>query len=106
MPARRQLLAPTAASVTDATLFTSQSAGPTTITMINVCNTTGAAVSFAIAIGGTTATPANCIYSTAVTLAANTTLPIYGPYVLPPSTAVHGTASSTGVTFEISGTID
>jgi len=107
MPTPRQLLAPTAASVTDATLFTSQSAGVTVIRQIIVANTTnGASVTFGIAIGGTTATAANLITGGAVQpIPANSVIVIPGPITLPASTAVHAIASITGVTFEISGDI-
>lgn len=97
-----QLLAPVAASVADATLWTSPAATVTVIRMINVCNTVGAAGTFSLAIGGTTATAANCIYNT-FPIAAFSTVQVYGPYVLPASTQVHGSASATTITFEASG---
>lgn len=97
-----QLLAPTAASVTDATLITSASTDVTIIRTIVVCNTTNAAVTFNLAIGGTAATAANCLYNLSP-LAAQATTVLYGPFVLPPSGTLHGLASVTGVTFSASG---
>lgn len=97
-----QLLAPTAASVTDATLFTSSAAGVTILRSFLVCNTAGTAATFSLALAGTAATAANCLYNT-VSVPANTTTTVYGPIVLPASTAVHALASATTVTFSASG---
>lgn len=97
-----QVLAPTAASVTDATLFTGASTSVTIIRTIVVCNTTNGAVTFNLAIGGTAATAANCLYNLSP-LAAQATQIIYGPIVIPLSGTLHALASSTGVTFSASG---
>lgn len=97
-----QLLAPTAASTSDATLFTSAAATVTIIRSIVIANTSGSAQTYSIAFGGTAATAANCIAS-AVAIAANTTTVLYGPFTLPASTAVHALASATSVTFSASG---
>jgi hypothetical protein len=97
-----QLLAPTAASVADATLFTTSNLGVTIVRMINVCNTAATAATFSLAIGGTAATAANCINATQ-TIPANTTAQVFGPFTVPASTAIHGLASATTVTFEASG---
>ena len=99
-----QLLTPTAAGTSDATLFTSESGGVTIMRHIRVCNTAGSPATYSIAIGGTTATAANCIAS-GKTVAANSTNDEIGYFVLPASTAVHGVASAVTVTFEISGEI-
>ena len=99
-----QLLAPTAASTSDATLFTSESGGVTIMRHIRVCNTAGSAATYSIAIGGTAATAANCIAS-GKSVAANSTNDEIGYFVLPASTAVHALASAVTVTFEISGEI-
>lgn len=97
-----QLLAPTAASVTDATLFTSSASGVTILRSFLVANTTAGALTFSLALAGTAATAANCLYS-AVSVPANTTTTVYGPIVLPASTAVHALATGTGITFSASG---
>jgi hypothetical protein len=97
-----QLLAPTAASVADATLFTTSGSGVTIIRSIVIANTDTVNRTFSLAFGGTAATAANCIAS-GVTVLANTTTILYGPFVLPASTAVHGLASATAVTFSASG---
>lgn len=99
-----QLLAPTAASTSDATLFTSESGGVTIMRHIRVCNTAGSAATYSIAIGGTAGTAANCIAS-GKSVAANSTNDEIGYFVLPASTAVHALASAVTVTFEISGEI-
>ena len=99
-----QLLAPTAASTSDATLFSSESGGVTIMRHIRVCNTAGAPATYSIAIGGTAATAANCIAS-GKSVAANSTNDEIGYFVLPASTAVHALASAVTVTFEISGEI-
>lgn len=99
-----QLLAPTAAATSDATLFTSESGGVTIMRHIRVTNTAGAPATYSLAIGGTTATAANCIASSKA-IAANATIDEIGYFVLPASTAVHGVASAVTVTFEISGDI-
>lgn len=99
-----QLLAPAAAGTSDATLFTSESGGVTIMRHIRVCNTAASAATYSLAIGGTTATAANCIAS-GKAIGANSTIDEFGYFVLPASTAVHGVASATTVTFEISGEI-
>ena len=99
-----QLLAPTAASTSDATLFSSESGGVTIMRHIRVCNTAGSAATYSIAIGGTAGTAANCIAS-GKSVAANSTNDEIGYFVLPASTAVHALASAVTVTFEISGEI-
>lgn len=97
-----QILAPTAASVTDATLFTSAALTTTIIRTIFVANTSNGAQTYSLALGGTAATAANCLYS-AVSIPANTTVPIYGPITLPAGGTLHGLASATSVTFSASG---
>lgn len=97
-----QLLAPTAAAVADATLFTTAAATVTIVRHIRVCNTAATAATFSIAFGGTAATAANCIAS-GQSVPANSSVDLYGYYVLPAATAVHGLASATTVTFEASG---
>lgn len=97
-----QLLAPTAAATSDATLFTSAAATVTIMRHIRVCNTAGSSATFSIGIGGTAATAANCIAS-GQAVAANSSVDLYGYYVLPASTAVHALASAVTVTFEIGG---
>lgn len=97
-----QLLAPVAASTSDATLFTTSALGVTIIRMINVCNTAGSAATFSLAIGGTAATAANCINNTQA-IPANSTVQVFGPFTVPASTAIHGLASAVTVTFEASG---
>ena len=95
------LLAPAAAATSDATLFTSAASTVTIMRYINVCNTAGSAATFSIAIGGTTATAANCIFDSSVP--ALTTLQLFGYWVLPASTAVHGVAQAVTVTFSAYG---
>lgn len=97
-----QLLAPTAATVADATLFTSSASGVTILRHLRVCNTAAVDATFSIAWPGTTATPANCIAG-GETVPANDHVDIVGMFVLPAGTAVHGVASATTVTFEASG---
>lgn len=97
-----QLLAPTAASVADATLFTTAAATVTIVRHFRVCNTSNATRTFSLAFGGTAATAANCIAS-GQSVPANTSVDLFGYYVLPASTAVHGLADATSVTFEASG---
>lgn len=97
-----QLLAPTAASTSDATLFTTDASTVTIIRTIVVANTAASTATYSIAFGGTAATAANCIAKD-VTIAANTTTVLYGPFTLPASTAVHALASATTVTFSASG---
>lgn len=97
-----QLLTPTAASTSDATLFTTASATVTIIRSIVIANTSAGALTYAIAFGGTAATAANCIVKDA-SIAANTTVILYGPFTLPASTAVHALASATTITFSASG---
>lgn len=97
-----QVLAPTAASTSDATLVTSSASGVTIIRHIRVCNTSGSTQTFSFALGGTAATAANCIAKDQ-SIPANTSVDLYGPYVLPASTQVHALASAVTVTFEISG---
>lgn len=97
-----QLLAPTAATTGDATLFTTSSLGVTIIRMINVCNTSNAVQTFSLAIGATAATAANCI-NNVQSIQPNSTTQVFGPFTVPASTAVHGLASATSVTFEASG---
>jgi len=97
-----QLLAPTAAATSDATLFTSAAATVTIMRHVRVCNTSGSAQTFSIGIGGTAATAANCIAKDQ-SVPANTSVDLFGYYVLPASTAVHALASATSVTFEIGG---
>src|SRR4051794_9774571 len=98
----KQLLSPTAASVADATLFTTDSGGTTIIRHIRVCNTSAAARTFSLAFAGTAATAANCIAKDQ-SIPANTSVDLIGYYVLPASTAVHALADATSVTFEVSG---
>lgn len=97
-----QLLTPTAAGTSDATLFTTSASGVTIIRSFVVANTAGTAATFSLAFAGTAATAANCVAS-AVSVAANTTTILYGPFTLPASTAVHALASATTVTFSASG---
>lgn len=97
-----QLLAPTAASTGDATLFTSAAATVTIIRTIVIANTDTIAQTYAIAFGGTAATAANCI-AKGVSVPANSTSILYGPFTLPASTAVHALASAVTITFSISG---
>lgn len=98
-----QLLAPSAAATSDATIATTSATGVTIIRMINVANTTNGALTFGLAIGGTTATAANLITGGAVQpIPANSVIQIYGPFVCPASTQIHGVASAVTVTFEIS----
>lgn len=97
-----QLLAPTAASTGDATLFTTAAATVTIIRHIRVCNTSNGALTFSFAFGGTAATAANCIVKDQ-SVPANTSVDLFGYYVLPASTAVHALASATTITFEVSG---
>lgn len=97
-----QLCAPTAATGADQTLFTTPASTVTILRMVNVCNTTAGAVTFSLAVGGTTATAANCLNS-GQSVPANSTVQVFGPIVLPASTAVHALGSVAGVTFEASG---
>lgn len=97
-----QVLAPTAASTSDATLFTGASTSVTIIRTIFVANTSASAQTFSLALGATAATAANCLFS-AVPIPANTTTIIYGPITLPVSGTLHGLASATSVTFSASG---
>lgn len=99
-----QVLAPTAAAgaSADATLYTSPAGTVTIIRTIVVANTTAGALTYALALGGTAATAANCI-AQGVSIPANTTSIIYGPIVLPAAGTLHGLASGTGVTFSASG---
>lgn len=97
-----QLLAPTAASTGDATLFTTSANGVTIIRTIVIANTSAGALTYSIAFGGTAATAANCIAS-GVSVPANSTSILYGPFTLPASTAVHALASAVTVTFSASG---
>jgi cellulase/cellobiase CelA1 len=96
------LLAPTAAGLVDATLFTTPAATVTIVRHIRVCNTAALAATFSIAFGGSTAVAANCIAGTQ-SVPANSSVDLYGYYVLPAATAVHGVASAVTVTFEASG---
>lgn len=99
-----QILAPTAASTSDATLATTSALGVTIIRMINVANTANTAATFGIALVGTTATAANLITGGAIQpIPANSVITLYGPFVCPASTQIHGIASAVTVTFEISG---
>lgn len=97
-----QLLAPTAAGTSDATLFTGGASTVTIIRTIFIANTSNATQTYSLALGGTAATAANCIAS-AVSIAANTTAIIYGPITLPASGTLHGLASAVTVTFSASG---
>lgn len=97
-----QLAGPTAATGADQTLFTSSALGVTVVRMVNVCNTTNAAATFSLAIGGTAATAANCINGTQ-SIPANSTVQVFGPFVLPASTQFHAIGSVAGITFEASG---
>lgn len=97
-----QILAPIAATLADATLFTGAATSVTIIRTIVIANTAGTAATYSLAFGGTAATAANCIAS-AVSIAANTTTILYGPFVLPASGTLHGLASAVTVTFSASG---
>lgn len=97
-----QLLTPTAASTSDATLFTTPASTVTIIRTIVICNTDSTARTASVAFGGTAATAANCIAS-GLSIPSNTTTILYGPFTLPASTAVHALASSVAVTFSASG---
>jgi hypothetical protein len=99
-----QVLAPTAAAgaSADATLYTSPALTTTIIRSIFVANTTNGALTFSLAVGGTAATAANCLYGT-VTVPANTTVVIFGPIVLAAAGTLHGLASGTGITFSAFG---
>lgn len=97
-----RLFGPVAASTSDATLYTAPALTTVIIRLINVANTSAGNVTFSLAIGGTAATAANCIYS-GVAVAANTTTPIYGPFVLAAGETLHGLAGATSITFEASG---
>ena len=100
----QQLVAPTAAAgaSADATLYTSPAGTVTIIRSIFVANTTNGALTFSLALGGTAATAANCLYGT-VSVPANTTTVIYGPITLLAAGTLHGLASGTGITFSASG---
>lgn len=97
-----QLLSPTAASTSDATIFTTSASGVTIIRSIVVCNTAASTATVSIAFAGTAATAANCIAS-GLALAANSTTILYGPFTVPASTAVHALASAVTVTLSASG---
>src|SRR6266576_5627907 len=96
----RRIFGPAAASVTDATLYTNVTNFKTKIRSIIVCNTAGTSATFNMAIGGTSATAANCIFNLQP-VAANSTSIFYPEAVLTGTTTLNALASATTVTFTV-----
>lgn len=100
MATTTKVLARTAAATTSTTLYTQPNTSTTTIvTNILVGNTTSSAATFGLTIAGTTV-------GTSIAVAANDTLVIDMKQVIPatnPAATITGLASTTGVTFHISG---
>lgn len=97
-----QLLTPTAAGTSDATIFTTSALGVTIIRTIVIANTSASPQTVNIAFGATAATAANCIAS-GMSVPANATTILYGPFTVPASTAVHAFASAVSITLSASG---
>ena len=100
MAVTSKTLARTAAATTNTTLYTQPNTTTTTvITNILVANTTSATSTFGLTIAGVTA-------ATSVSVSAFDTTVIDMKQVIPPTspaTTITGFASTTGVTFHISG---
>lgn len=100
MATTSKVLARTAAATTSTTLYTQPNTSTTTIvTNLLVTNTTGSTANFTLTIAAVTA-------ATSVTVGANDTTVIDMKQVIPPTNpaaTITGSASTTGVTFHISG---
>lgn len=100
MATTSKVLARTAAATTSTTLYTQPNTTTTTIvTNLLVANTTGSTANFTLTIGGTTA-------ATSVSVGAYDTTVIDMKQVIPPTSpaaTIAGSASTTGVTFHLSG---
>jgi hypothetical protein len=88
--------------VTDATLYTAPSNTKAKIRSIIVANTAGSAATFSLALNGTAATAANCLFS-AQSVPANTTAIFYPEGVMAAADTIHALASATSVTFTVMG---
>lgn len=98
----RRLVGPTAASVTNATLYTAAANTKAKIRAIIVCNTAGSAATFNLAINGTSATAANCLFNLEP-VPLNTTRIFYPEGVLAPADTLQALASAVTVTFTVMG---
>lgn len=100
MATTSKVLARTAAATTSTTLYTQPNTSTTTIvTNLLVANTTGSTANFTLTIGGTTA-------ATSVSVGAYDTTVIDMKQVIPPTNpaaTITGSASTTGITFHLSG---
>ena len=100
MAVTSKTLARTAAATTSTTLYTQPNTTTTTvITNMLVTNTTSATANFTLTIAGVNA-------ATTVTVGANDTTVIDMKQVIPPTNpaaTITGSASTTGVSFHISG---
>ena len=100
MATTSKVLARTAAATTSTTLYTQPNTSTTTIvTNLLVANTTGSTANFTLTIGCTTA-------ATSVSVGAYDTTVIDMKQVIPasdPAKTITGLASTTGITFHISG---
>lgn len=98
------LLARTAASLTNTTLYTSPTGVTTYVEDVTICNTSGAPVTVSVALvplGGTVGA-SNALFS-AMSVAANTTTQWKGRQVLLAGGSIQASASSTSCTIHISG---
>ena len=96
MATTSKVLARTAASTSNATLYTTPSATTTVVTNIVVANTAGTSATFDLALDGV-----QIFNDTA--LAANSTAMFDLKQVLVATDLIEGSASATSVTFHISG---
>lgn len=100
MPTTSKVLARVAAATASATLYTQPNTTTTTIiTSILVTNTTTASATFTMSFAGVTT-------ASSVTVGANDTTVIDMKQVIPPTNpaaTITGSASTTGVSFHISG---
>src|SRR5438477_6762023 len=96
----RRIAGPIAASTSDAALYTNVANFKIKIRSIIVCNTAGAGATFNLAIGGTSATAANCLFN-GQAVAANTTAIFYPEAVLTGTTTLNALASAVTVTFTV-----
>lgn len=100
MATTSKVLARTAAATTSTTLYTQPNTTTTTIvTNLLVTNTTGSTANFTLTIAGVTA-------ASSVSVGAYDTTVIDMKQVIPPTspaTTIAGLASTTGVSFHISG---
>jgi hypothetical protein len=97
------LYGPSAVAASLTTLFTTPSTEMDRIEMIWVNNPTAAAISLTISIGADAAGTRIIGTNTAANIPANSVVPFYGPFHVPPSTAVTATAGASGLVIMFNG---